>query len=190
MKFIFDFDDVLFYNTALLKKHMYEALENAGVPYEKANKFYKESREKGFSMKKFIYELIEKENIKTSKRNLYKKIMDASSDFAILETINLVKKLGKKNCYIVTEGDKSYQLDKIKRVGIRKLFSKIIVAHISKKKIVENICAKHKNEKVIFVDDKIKHFEELDMKKCPNLKTILFDENGLKKLKAEINLSN
>ena len=62
MKFIFDFDDVLFYNTALLKKHMYEALENAGVPYEKANKFYKESREKGFSMKKFIYELIEKEN--------------------------------------------------------------------------------------------------------------------------------
>ena len=40
------------------------------------------------------------------------------------------------------------------------------------------------NEEVIFVDDKAKHFEDLDFKKYPNLKTVLYDDKGFEKLSA------
>ena len=46
-----------------------------------------------------------------------------------------------------------------------------------KRELIEKICAEYKDEPILFIDDKIKHFEDLDFKKCPNLKTILYDIN-------------
>ena len=37
-------------------------------------------------------------------------------------------------------------------------------------------------DKVIFIDDKAKHFEKLDFKKYPNLKTILYTGQDLSNL--------
>ena len=96
--------------------------------------------------------------------------------------MNIIKKLGKENCYIVTLGNEEFQRDKIKRAGIESLFFKIVVVWGSKKEAVEKICAKHINEKVIFIDDKAKYFEDLDFKKYPNLKTILYNERGFEKV--------
>ena len=53
-------------------------------------------------------------------------------------------------------------------------FSKIIVIFDKKTATIEEICAKYKNEKVFFIDDKQKHFDEIDPKKCPNLEPILY----------------
>ena len=66
------------------------------------------------------------------------------------------------------------------------MFSEIIVVPDSKKNVVERIAAVHKNEEVVFIDDKISHFEDLDFEKYPNLKTILYDEKGLEKVKEII----
>ena len=92
------------------------------------------------------------------------------------ELIETVKKLGKENCFIVTNGEQEFNHDKILRIGLQDLFyeQNIFIVLGSKKEIIEKICAKHKNEKVIFIDDKAKHFEDLDFTKCPNLKTILY----------------
>lgn len=177
MKFIFDFDDVLFHNTKQFKEHMYVCLKQAGVSREIAEKYYKTVRANKFWLK----EMLSHFNIEES---MYEKILEESKTFINQELVEIVKKLGKENCYIVTHGNETFQKDKIKHTGLENLFTEIVVVSDSKKEAVEKICAKHLNEKVIFIDDKTKHFETLDFKKYPNLKTILYDKQGFSKLKS------
>ncbi len=179
MKFIFDFDDVLFDNTKKFKEHMYASLEKAGVSRNIAEEYYKTVRGNKFWLKEFLTHF-------SIKESTYEKILNESKNFTNNELINIVKKLGKENCYIVTHGGEKWQRDKIKITGIESFFSEIIVVQGSKKEAVEKICAKHKEEKVLFIDDKAKHFENLDFKKYPNLKTILYDEQGFERLTKEI----
>ena len=180
MKYIFDFDDVLFNNTKQLKEHMYACIEKAGVPRATAEKHYKEVRDKEFTMKKFISALFVGEKInKIGKQELYEKIMVKSKNFINLELVKVVKKIGKQNCYMVTHGNKSHQLDKIKRTGLAPLFSEIFIVQKSKKQSIEKICARHIDEEVVFIDDKAKRFEDLDFVKYPNLRTILYTEQDL-----------
>jgi len=187
MKYIFDFDDVLFNNTAQFKKHMYLCLENIGVSNERAEEYYKEVRAKGFSIKNFLAKVVASECVdRVDEEELYEKIMSESKNFINTELVELVRNLGKENCFIVTHGVEEYQLDKITRTEIGPMFSEIIVVQESKKQSIELICAKYKNEDVLFIDDKIKRFEDLDLVKFPNLKPVLFNEQGLEKLKAEL----
>jgi len=164
-KYIFDFDDVLFYNTTLFKKHMYSCLEKAGIPYQEAFSHYQKIRQE-FSLKSFL--------VYFGVENIYEEIMSKCPDFVNTELIKTVEKIGKDNCYMITHGEKEHQLEKIKRSGIAPLFSEIIIIQGSKKEAVEKICAKHKDERVIFVDDRADRFEDLDFKKYPNLKTVLY----------------
>lgn len=182
MKFIFDFDDVLFNNTKQFKEHMYACLEKAGVPRSTAEKYYKEVRMNQFCLKQIIINF-------SLKEDLYEKILKENNNFKNQKLINLVKKLGKENCYIVTRGDEKLQREKIRSIGIDSLFSEIIVVSETKKEAVEKICVKHKNEEIIFVDDKSEHFKDLDFKKYPNLKTILYDEQGFEKIISILSLS-
>lgn len=179
MIYIFDFDNVLFHTTKYFKKHMFLTLEKVGITKYDVEEYYKKTPQKHFSLKKLL-------NHFSVKESLYEKIMSKSKNFTNTELLEIIKKIGKTNCYIVTFGDKEFQLDKITRTGIASLFLEIIVVPNGKKETIEKICIKHKNEKVIFIDDKAEHFKDLDFKKCFNLKTILYDENGLEKLKAEI----
>ncbi len=180
MKFIFDFDDVLFHNTKLLKPYMYARFEEAGVPRNIVEPYYNEIKK---TSKTWLKDLLVHFSLK---ENLYEDILEKSKNLANKEVIEIIKKLGKENCYILSHGGEDYQLEKIKRSGVFSLFREVIVVFDKKTKKIEEICERHKDEKVLFVDDKEHHFENLDFKKYPNLKTILFDENGLEKLKAEI----
>ncbi|MCC7160565.1 HAD hydrolase-like protein [Candidatus Nomurabacteria bacterium] len=188
MKYIFDFDDVLFLNTAKFKKHMYTCIEKAGVSHEVALKYYNEVRDKGFSMRDFVNAIYKNEkDIKISEEELYKEIMHEIKNFINQDLLNLIKGIGKENCYIVTHGKEEYQLEKIDRTSIAPLFCEIIVVQDSKKQSIENICAKNNTEKVVFVDDKEKRFKDLDFEKFPNLKTILYTGQDIETLRREIN---
>lgn len=186
MKFIFDFDAVLF-NTKKFIENNYVCLEKVGIPEDIAKKYYKEIRGETFSLKNFISTLLERKKITTKMEGIYEEMMSECKNLANLPLLKVVTKLGKNNCLIVTKGDDDFQRDKIKRSNMALLFCEIHVVPGSKKEIIEDICNKNKDEKVIFIDDKIKFFEDLDFKKYPNLKTILYDEHGLEKLKKEIN---
>ncbi|OGI66512.1 hypothetical protein A3H53_02740 [Candidatus Nomurabacteria bacterium RIFCSPLOWO2_02_FULL_40_10] len=175
MKFIFDFDDVLFHTTKKFREHENAILEKAGISRETSMEYSKKERWNLFSLRKMLAHF-------SVPPELYEKIMEKSKNHVNEELREIIEKLGKPNCYLVTYGDEEFQLDKIKRSGIMPLFSEVIVVIGSKKEAIEKICAKYKNEKVIFVDDKAKHFEDLDFIKYPNLKTILYDERGLEKL--------
>ena len=181
MKFIFDFDDVLFYNTKQLKERMYSILEREGVSRGDVEAYYKTTDGVRFWLKDMLTHF-------SLSQDLYKEVLEENKNFVNKDLVEIIKKLGKENCYIVTHGVESWQKDKIESAGLEPLFTKIFIVSENKKNVVEEICKKHKDEKVVFVDDKVKYFEELDMSKCPNLKTILFDEHGLEKLKREIEL--
>ncbi|MFA6257442.1 MAG: hypothetical protein WC671_00320 [Candidatus Paceibacterota bacterium] len=188
MKFIFDFDDVLFYNSEKLKKRIYSCLDKAGIPYDTAEAYYKKVRGGEFSLKDFISELINLENKKDiNPVELHEEIMSECPNFINTELVNLVQKFGKENCYLVTYGGYEHQKDKVERSGLASLFSEIHIRGESKKDAVEKICLENKNEKVIFIDDVARHFENLDPQKCSNLKTILYVGQNTESLLEEIN---
>lgn len=187
MKIIFDFDDVLM-DTSMLKKKIASSLYECGVSKEVADHYY-DHRDKNvpFSLKSFLISFLKQEEIESiSSIELYDKIMAICPDILNKNIVQMAKENGKDNSFIVTNGDKDFQADKIKRSGTADMFCEIHVTGGSKKDAVEDICARYKNEKIIFVDNKQEFFDDLDMKKCSNLVTVLYDENGLGKLSEAI----
>ena len=175
MKFIFDSDDVLLNNTKQLKEEIIAVLGRAGVPRVKVEEYWARERLNRFSLKKMLVNFALDEV-------LYEEVMQKCSEFVNKELIDVVRKLGKENCYLVSYGDYEFNTAKVERSGLAPFFREVIIVPGSKKEAVERICATHKDEKVIFVDDKAYNFEDLDMQKCSNLTTILYDDHGLEKL--------
>lgn len=173
MKFIFDFDGVLFFTIKNLEEHVNKIYRKNGISRKQIDEYYNREKVNGFSQKKLLKHL-------SLPESLYEEMMKDNNAFVNQEILEMVKKLGRKNCYLVTEGDKEFQGDKIKSVEIAHLFSQIIITLGSKKKVIENICKKHKNETVVFIDDRQKFFEDLNFKKYPNLKTILYTGQKIK----------
>src|SRR3989344_1467402 len=186
MKLVLDFDDVLFDNTRQFKKRIYACLEKNGIARNVAEDFYKKTREKQFSLKNFISAILVKQGIDKKMEDIYEEIMNGCVNFKNIELLKIVERIGKNNCYIVTNGDEDFQKDKIKKSIPDGIFAEIFFTSDTKKDILAFLCEKHQNDDVIFVDDRKKFFEDLDMKRCKNLKTILYDENGFEKLVAEI----
>lgn len=167
MKYIFDFDDVLFHTSLKFKKHIVNVLEKNGISNLAIGEYFKNEEHNLFSLKKMLAHF-------SIPNALYEEIIKESENFTNEDLIKIIKKLGKENCYIVTYGDDDLQRDKIKNAGLSDLFSEIIVVSGSKKEAIERLCARHKDEEVLYIDDKAKHFENLDLDNYPNLKTILY----------------
>ncbi len=174
-KYIFDFDDVLFYNTNKFKKHMYGCFEDIGILYSTVKEYYQKERNKGFVLDNLVISVINGENVKSiTSQELTERIMGQCHFFTNRELLNQIENLNINDCYIVTHGVTEYQLDKINRTGIKSLFCDIKVVQDTKKYYVEALCDKFRNETVVFVDDKESRFADLDLNKYPNLKTVLY----------------
>lgn len=183
MKFIFDFDDVVFRNTDGLKERMYSVLTEEGISRDKAEKYYKKIRGKMlFSLKNFIAHLLGAKNKKDKVDSVYKKIMKYCSEFLNPKIVEILKKAGRENCFLVTSGEEEFQMDKIRRSGADKFFNQISVVSGSKKHEVEKICFTYPEEKVFFIDDKEKFFEDLDFDKCKNLAVVHFNRDTMTEL--------
>ena len=174
-KYIFDFDDVVFFNTEKFKRHMYACFEEAGVPYETVKKYYKIEKEKGWVLQNLVGSVLKGENITSiGKNELAEKIMKECRSFINHELTARIERLGSENCYMVTHGVSEYQLEKVDRTGLRSLFAQIFVVQDTKKGPVEMICEQFKDHEVVFVDDKEKRFADLDFEKYPNLRKVLY----------------
>ena len=174
-KYIFNFDDVLFFNTEKFKKHMYKCFEEIGVQYNTVMEYYKIEKEKGWVLYNLVASVLKGENITSiNKDELTEKIMEECKNFINNELIDQIKLLDVKNCYIITHGVKEYQFEKIERTGIKMLFSRIIVVQDTKKWEIEDICQQFKDDKIIFVDDKKERFTDIDFKKYLNLRVVLY----------------
>ena len=175
IKYIFDFDDVLFFNTEKFKKHMYKCFEEVGVPYDVVKSYYKVEKEKGWVLGNLVVSVLRGEKINSiSSDELTEKIMGECKNFINNKLIDRIKTLEVDNCYMVTHGVTEYQLEKVNRTSLKPLFAQIFVVQDTKKGPVEMICKQFKNDEVVFVDDKEKRFADLDFEKYPNLRTVLY----------------
>jgi hypothetical protein len=185
-----DFDDTVF-NAGKFKQHLFYVAESYGM--HDVETLYKEAREKGtpFSLKALLSDGMEHAGVDKaiSLEQIYEEVMVVCDSCANEEVLLVVQSTGKDNCIMVTQGDDEFQNDKIKRSGVNDYFSKVIVVPISKKEVVEEICQRYSSQDIIFADDKAIFFNDIDMEKCKNLKTVLFNEYGLKNLTAEIEKS-
>src|SRR6185503_4934100 len=120
MKFIFDFDDVLFHTSKRFKTHVIPILGKHGITSEQVVGYFKKEQWNKFSMRKMLASF-------SLHENLYEEVMNQNKNFVNEEVIEIIKEIHKKNCYIITYGDEEFQLDKITRAGIAPLFSEIIV---------------------------------------------------------------
>lgn len=178
MKYIFDFDDVLFNNTKQFKEHMYACLEEVGVSRGTAETYYRGVRENQFSLKAFLTDLFTLEKDKEKKvEDLYKKIMRECPNFVNTELLERVRRIGIENCYIVTTGDEEFQRGKIRYSGIGDLFneSRIHIVPDSKRDVITKICDENAGKEIVFIDDKLKSFG--DLKDLPNLITMHYKED-------------
>ncbi len=171
MKYIFDFDDVIFYATKRRYESTYPKLKKIGISHKDIDDYYNKNRENLFTIKKLLAHF-------NLDEEYYAEMMHEIEDFKNMELVEIIKNLGKENCYIISFGDEEFQLDKIKRTGIADLFSEIIIVQGPKKEAIEKIASQYKNETIIFIDDKVHHFEDLDLVKHPNLKTVHFTNNA------------
>ena len=177
MKYIFDFDDVIFESTRQRVEHIFPTLIKAGISKEQIEEYYKITRIEGFLPKKMIAHYLGATDI--DQEGLYEELMSRSEEYINTPVVEFIKKAGRENCFLVTHGGRDFQEDKVRRAGVEFLFSEIIVLLGSKKEAVEKICEKYKDEEVIFIDDKPQYFEDLDFEKYPNLKTVLYKSQNL-----------
>lgn len=187
MKVLFDFDDVIF-NSQGFKNFMFQVLKDRGCVNVKS--LYENTRKNGqlFSLYDFIHEA---DNTFTSEvqEEIYQQIIGISEHCINQEVFDSMKRLGKQNCYIVTSGEPRFQMDKIKRSIGSDAVQEVIVVGVSKAEVIHNLCRKHADEEIIFVDNDANFFKDIDMMQCENLKTVLFNENGIGNLEAELQKS-
>lgn len=186
MKLILDFDDTLF-DSAKLKENFFATLGKHGVLRAREQYHYERKDDRPFSLRLFVRRLCQEVGItRIAADQIYDEIVSVSSSLLKPELVEIMKKVGKENCILVTNGEDDFQGDKIRISGARELVREYVIVPTTKKQVIEWICGKYPQEDILFVDDKQKFFDDLHMDKCKNLKTILYDESGLAKLKEAI----
>src|SRR3989344_673275 len=143
MKYIFDFDDVLFNNTEQFKKHMFRFITEAGVPLEVAQEYYYRPEVHGqeFSLRDFISRLFSQFGIKIPQGGVYEAIMVRCPEFVNTELVLALKRIPRRDRYIVTNGQREFNMDKIKRSGIHELFDEenIFIVPRGKEEAIDEI---------------------------------------------------
>lgn len=196
MKLILDFDDVIF-NARGLKDVMFRVLREHGV--ENGEELYTRERSKPdniFMPKEFLRNACsglgaEDDDVMTEVNidALYDEILSECPKLINQELVAMVTSVGKEDCYIISNGSQEFQMDKIIRSGLHALVENITIVPGSKKQEIEKICKRSPNEEIIFADDKSIFFDDLDREACKNIKTVMYNENGVENLKAEVEVS-
>lgn len=184
MKVIFDFDDVIF-NAKMFKGIIFQILEKQG--YSNVSGYYDTFRKEArpFSLRDFI------KHIDPSLDNavceqVYQQIIGFCEHCVNHDVLDVMKKLGKENCYVLTSGDWQFQKDKIERSIGYDVACEIVIVPGGKRDEIVRFCKKHPEEDVVFIDDKQYFLDEVSKDECSNLKTVLFEGDGLERLQIEI----
>ena len=187
MKYIFDFDDVLFKNTKMLKPRMFRLIaEKTGKTAEEVEKAYQEVR-KEFSLVNFIKNSLTPEGLLNEETKyqidmdtdaLFKEIMSECHKFLDPELMAEIKRIDKKDLYIVTNGEKKFNWEKLAYSGILEYLD---IKHIHvvpgpKTQAVRKICKDNPGEDILFFDDRQEFIDGLDEQDNPRFKAIRYEE--------------
>ena len=142
-------------------------------------------------MKEFIANFLAanpRKSLGTSMGEIYDEIMEKCPVFVNKELLAEIEKLPKEDLWIMTYGEEEFNRAKVEQSGIGKFFNKVQIRVVSgsKKEWVAQTCAEFPEEIIIFVDNRQDFIQEVTREKSKNLRTILYDENGLQKFREAI----
>jgi FMN phosphatase YigB (HAD superfamily) len=182
MKIFIDFDDVLF-NTNSFVEDIEKIFAGHGVSEKVFKKYYREPKSEKES--KIIRKYNPYEQIKRIKASgirigaldkSLKSFLKDTRKYLFKDGKKFLNKLKKEDLYVVSYGDRKFQMEKIKNSGIAKYFKKIVIADVSKAVGIRKIL-KCRNiipgEALIFIDDRAKFLEDIK-KSYPGMATFLF----------------
>jgi len=174
MKYIFDFDDVIFDSFRFKKEKLFLALSHKNVTVEQIQEIYK----KRFTSPENLFRNVaSKCNIALSakeQKSIIESIFTNISSFLHLDTVEVIQKKGKSNCVILSLGDSEFQKRKINTVGMDDFVFHVEIVANSKKEWVIDFAKKYKTETVYFIDNTKEHLNHPEFSLLPNLKTILY----------------
>lgn len=162
MKIIFDFDDTLF-STEDFKEVLFSGLVKFGVSKEKLNAYYLENRKKFTNPKNFYLSFILDNKLNISMSDIEESLSELFNDlkrFLNQELIDIVKKLGPENCFIVSTGEEDFQKKKMKSCEIDELFGEIHVVAGDKNEAIEKLMDRFEGEDFVFIDDSFDNLEK------------------------------
>lgn len=187
MKVIFDFDDVIF-DAKKFKEVIFSKIESRGI--ENVRGKYDTVRKMGtpFSLYSFIRDVTAETSV-SNVDELYENILLEAPRLLNQKVVELMKKLGREQCIILTNGEQEFQEAKILRSGAGELTNQVIIVPGGKGETLRELCTRNQDEEFIFVDDKLEFINEAKGERLDNLRAVLFNESWAGKLIAEINES-
>lgn len=162
MKIIFDFDDTLF-STEDFKKVVFSGLEKFGVSGDVLARYYSENRGHFTNPRKFYYSFVLDKKLNVSSEELEEVLNEIFSDlkrFLNQEFIDIIKRFGPENCFLVSAGEKDFQMKKIKHCELDELFGEIHIVEKDKNEAIKSLMDRFKGEDFVFIDDNQENIEK------------------------------
>ncbi len=180
MKIFFDFDDTLF-DTSAFSEGLQRIFGEYGTSEEVFWESYREMKKEcptggwSYSPEKHIEKIQMQRGISFDKDVIRKKLMMYFADtkrFLFLDTEESLSTLSENGhiLYILSFGDKDFQMAKVSGTGMGSFLEKVIVTDTDKAEAMRREIGVH--DEVWFLDDKI-HFIESVKKAFPYVRTIL-----------------
>jgi len=177
MKYIFDFDDVLFDTHSFKQERLFSALEIIGISKEEcAQKYHKG----GFKNLQLFVTDTAAEYGKTLDDGTFKiieeKIFKNIHVFLNPDICRFIMQKEKENCHILSLGDRDFQMRKIIDSGARDMVAEVVIVPKSKKEWVIDFAKTHLDERVHFIDDTKRHVQHYEFKILHNLHCTLYSD--------------
>jgi FMN phosphatase YigB (HAD superfamily) len=171
MKVFIDFDDVIF-NTRQFVADYKKIFFRHGISEDFFSSSYYQDYPKKINgqLKKYdpdvhleAIEGIVKMKMPQLRRDI-KKLLKESGRYIFSDSFNFLKSFNKKELFLISFGDISFQKMKIRNSGIRPFFQKVVITDKMKIQEIRRIQkSARKRERLFFIDDRI---DQIDAVKC------------------------
>lgn len=175
MKYIFDFDDVIF-DSHTFKNRIAELLLGYSISREDFLADYAQVRGPGYSVSQHITDLFQKYNVQVGESEITSIVDTLFADIKQLLNFDVVTFISKNtsDVFILSAGNTDFQMRKIIETGIKDIVSEVVIVPHSKKEWVIVFAKKYPDETVYFIDDNREHLLHKEFDSVSNLKTILY----------------
>lgn len=165
MKIFIDFDDTLF-DSNKFKKYFENIFIEEGISRKKLRKAYDQAKEKGvYSLENHLSLL--SQNFGINKEIIKEKLKLLFSDLSCCvykDSWKILDQFPKKNLFILSFGQHSFQRKKIISSKVIRKVSKVIITQNRKIKTIHEFVKKYdyNKEKLVFIDNRAKFLERIE----------------------------
>jgi FMN phosphatase YigB (HAD superfamily) len=155
MKIIFDFDDTIFDTNRFKQEKLFPCLLRYGITTLDFSRNYEQYRKDNpvYDIKEHLTKIAGQYNISIDINDIVQGMIKNLDEFIFPEYLNVIKKYGRENIFILTQGDNNFQRLKITKSKIDKKVEEIFTVEGTKAEKVKSLCTLWNNDAVLFFDN-------------------------------------